>query len=67
MLLYMASFSCANKIKSKSEITELWLIFNNTEKGNRHIFKASSGVNMRFLDRLLYTASYFVSDHTGKL
>lgn len=62
----MASFSCANKIQNKPKITELWLIFNNIARGNRHIFEVFSGVNMHFFDRLLYTASYFVSDHTGK-
>lgn len=67
MPLYMMSFYCANKIRSKSRITELQLIFNNTERGNTHIFKGSSRVNMSFFDTLLYPASYFVPERTGKL
>lgn len=55
------------KIRSKPKITELWMISNNIERGYTHIFKGSGRVNMSFFDRLLYPASCFLPEHTGKL
>lgn len=60
----MVSFYCANKIRKKPKITEL---LSYTAKEEIHIFLKSLVELMSFFDRLLYPASYFVPEHTGKL